>query len=518
MLDFPLWKRVTVIVVCLAGVIFGFSNFLPNDVFQKVSRVIPLERVHLGLDLKGGVYLLYQADMDAVLKDRMTGVADSVKREFRDKNVQATQFHITSKALSFVIRSNSDIKKEVSSIIEDINPNLEIQVEKNNYTITLSSRGLKNIQRNVISQSIAVIRRRIDDSGTKEPIIQQQGNDRIMVQVPGASDPSEIKKLIGKTAKMTFHLVDSHVTAQDIASGNVPFQDEVLQTEDGHQVAVERPVQVSGERLTDAQATFQNGMPVVSFHFDTAGGRQFAEVTRGNVGRLLAIVLDNKVISSPRIDGPIVGGSGVIMGSFTPEETHRLAILLRAGALPAPLTIMQEQTVGPGLGHDSIVAGAIACVVGTALVFIFMLVYYGLFGVFADIALFFNIALLLACLSLLQATLTLPGIAGIVLTVGMAVDANVLSFERIREERRNGRKTLDAIEAGYKRAWSTVVDTNLTTLFAAFFLFIFGSGPVKGFATTLSIGILTSMFTSILVTRFFVALWFKRVRPKELPL
>ncbi len=364
------------------------------------------------------------------------------------------------------------------------------------------------------------MRRRIDEVGTREPTIQRQGNNRILVQVPGEKDPESIKRLLGQTAKLTFHLVDLEVPLQQALAGNLPPGSELMPSSEqggGEQVVVRKRIEVSGESLVDAQPTYQDNQPVVSFRFNSVGARKFGEVTREHVGELLAIVLDGKVISSPRIREPILGGSGVISGSFTTQSADELAVLLRAGALPAPLEIVEERSVGPDLGADSVRAGKIAGVVAFAAVMVFMVVYYGLFGIIADLALVANLFLMFGALSALQATLTLPGIAGIVLTIGMAVDANVLIYERIREEARRGRTPLAAVDAGFREAQRTIIDANLTTLIAAVLLYAFGSGPVRGFAVTLGIGIITTMFTAISLSRLLVASWLWRARPAMLP-
>src|ERR687892_331333 len=370
---------------------------------------------------------------------------------------------------------------------------------------------------------LEVVRGRIDEVGTREPTIQRQGEDRILVQVPGEKNPDAIKRLLGQTAKLTFHLVDLETSVEQALSGNLPPGSELLPSDenDGNgaaaQYVVRKRVEVSGESLVDAQPTYYQNQPVVSFRFDSVGARKFGNVTRDHVNELLAIVLDGRVISAPRVDEPILGGSGIIRGNFTVQSANELAILLRAGALPAPLDIIEERTVGPDLGADSIEAGKWAGVIGLALVVVLMALYYGLFGLFADLALLINLVLIMAALSVLQATLTLPGIAGIVLTVGMAVDANVLIFERIREEARVGRSPMSAIDAGYREAMRTIIDANLTTLIAAVLLYAFGSGPVRGFAVTLGIGVITSMFTAITFTRLLMATWLRRTRPAMLP-
>ncbi|MEC9454329.1 MAG: protein translocase subunit SecD, partial [Pseudomonadota bacterium] len=364
-----------------------------------------------------------------------------------------------------------------------------------------------------------------DETGVSEPTIQRQGEDRILVQLPGLQDPERLKRLLGKTAKMSFHLVDQTVSELDLARGRLPpgtmrlpADDEVDSEGNARFYPIRKRVMVSGDALVDSQPTFQDNQAVVSFRFDASGAKKFGRVTQENVGRPFAIVLDGKVISAPVIREAILGGSGIISGNFNTQSAKELALLLRAGALPAPMNILEERTVGPDLGADSVEAGKIASAIGLIAVLVFMLLYYGLFGIVADIALILNLIIIFGVLSILQATLTLPGIAGIVLTIGMAVDANVLIYERIREEMKSGRSPFSAMEAGYKRAFTTIFDSNLTTLIAAVILYLFGSGPVQGFAVTLGIGILTSMFTAMLVSRYILVWWLKRFRPKTLPL
>ena len=369
-----------------------------------------------------------------------------------------------------------------------------------------------------MTQAIEIVRRRIDETGTNEPSIQQQGVDRIIVQLPGLDDPSRIKKLLGKTAKLNFQLVHPSINSNDIKKGSSPPPGYVILEEDKNPdrlYMINKRVVVSGEMLKDASPTFDsNNSPSVSFQLSPLGGKKFGRVTGQNIGRPFAIVLDNKVVSAPVIQSQIFS-TGQITGTFSVQETNDLALVLRSGALPVPMIILEERSVGPGLGSDSIMSGKIASVAGLIAVMIFMLMTYGIFGIFANIALICNIIFILALLSLIQATLTLPGIAGIVLTMGMAVDANVLIFERIKEEYKIGREIFDAIESGFQRAISTIVDANLTTLFAALALYVFGSGPIKGFSVTLMIGIVTSMFTAIIITKYFVYAYSKKKNVKN---
>jgi preprotein translocase subunit SecD len=377
--------------------------------------------------------------------------------------------------------------------------------------------------RNAVEQSIQIVERRVNELGTVEPTIQRQGVDRVLVQVPGLQDPQRLKELLGKTAKLAFRMVDQSVSPDQALQGRVPPESEVLYgpvKEGKPTYLIERRITVSGEDLTDAQPGFdqRTSEPIVTFRFNTSGARRFGRVTQENVGRPFAIVLDNEVISAPVIREPILGGSGQISGNFTVEQANDLAILLRAGALPAPLTIIEERTVGAGLGQDSIEQGIRASWIGSLMVVLFMLATYGLFGVFANVAVLVNVVMIIGILSLLNATLTLPGIAGIVLTVGMAVDSNVLIYERVREEVRSGRNAISALDAGFSRALATIIDANLTTFIAAAILFFIGSGPVRGFALTLGIGIATTVFTAFTLTRLMIATWVWWLRPRTVPI
>ena len=397
------------------------------------------------------------------------------------------------------------------------------------YSLSFDDKWQKASREQIIEQSLEIVNRRVNETGTKEPIIQRQGDKRILLQVPGLSDPEHLKDLLGRTAKMTFHMVDSSASERDIASGLVPpgtyvvsgdNRDDKNPAKGQRKYAIFSHVELSGDMLVDAHTTYDNqsGEPVVSFRFNTTGARKFGEITSQNVGKPFAIVLDNKVITAPVIRSAILGGTGIISGGFSAESANDLSLLLRAGALPAPLKIIEERSVGPSLGADSIAAGTKASIIGIGLVVIFMVVFYGLFGLFADIAMIVNAFMTLALLSLFDATLTLPGIAGIVLTVGMAVDANVLIYERMREETRNGKSVYAAIEDGFRMAFGTIFDSHVTTFSAAILLYIFGTGTVKGFAVTLAIGIICSLYTSVLVTRLMVVTWLRKTKPKALPI
>jgi preprotein translocase subunit SecD len=385
--------------------------------------------------------------------------------------------------------------------------------------LSVTDAALESIRTRTVVQSIEVIRRRIDSTGTTEPTIARQGEDRVLVQVPGESDPQRIIELVGTTARLTFHMVESGVAVGPDGGARTPPGVSVLPSDNPNEpfLAVQTRPMITGEQLTRANQTFNEaGQPAVGFRFDTSGARVFGEVTSTNVGQRFAIVLDDEIISAPRIRVPILGGSGIIDGGFTVETASDLANMLNAGALPARLTPIEQRTVGPGLGQDSIAAGQTAILIGFALVIVFMLLAYGFFGVVSTTALLVNVLLILGALSLLQATLTLPGIAGIILTIGMAVDANVLIFERVREEARNGRTVVNALDAGYSRAFAAILDANVTTFIAAAVLYMIGAGPVRGFAVTLGIGIITSVFTAFTFSRWIIAIWLKTRRPKQL--
>jgi len=519
MLQFPPWKIALVALVCLMGVVYAAPNAFDRGAFGDPPTGVPGRQINLGLDLQGGSYLLLGVEVGVVVSERLEAIVDSARRGLRDANIGYVGLGVQGDSAVFTVREPADLSR-ATSIARNLDQGIELVTEGSQIRIRLTEPATREIVSNAIQQSIEIVRRRVDETGTREPLIQRQGADRILIQLPGVDDPERIKALIGQTAKLTFHMVDMSASVEQAQQGRVPPGSIFLRSaEGGPGYVVERRVMVSGENLVDANAgTDQNGRPSVSFRFNSIGGKRFADATSANVGRPFAIVLDGEVISAPVIREPILGGSGQITGSFTFQAVQDLALLLRAGALPAPLTVLEERSVGPGLGADSIAAGKIASIVGLLLVLAFMVVAYGLFGIFANIALILNIGLIMGALSALQATLTLPGIAGIVLTIGMAVDANVLVFERVREEIDNGRSPINALEAGYQRAITTIIDSNLTTLFAAMFLFALGSGPVKGFAVTLGIGIMTSLFTAVMVTRLIVALWVRRRRPAVLPI
>jgi protein-export membrane protein SecD len=536
MLYFSRWKISLIVLALVTAVFLALPNFFTKEQLSQWPDFLPTNQIVLGLDLQGGAHLLLQVERSDIVDERLEALRDDVRQDLREDRIGYTGLQINSedKSVRVRIRNPEEIsaaREKLSELARPIansaltNSIQEIELDQiagNIITLTLTDEGLNQRITSAVSQSIEVVRRRVDQLGTTEPTIQREGQDRILVQVPGLNDPQRLKDLLQQTARLTFHQVCDDVPVEQALSGRVPVGCRVLYTTDDppSPIVVRTRAMITGDELADAQPGFeqQTNEPIVTFRFNTSGARKFASVTERNVGKPFAIVLDDEVISAPQIREPIRGGTGQISGGFTPQTANDLAILLRAGALPADLTIIEERTVGPGLGADSIQAGQIAGVIGFIAVLICMALVYGFFGVIADLALLANIILLIALLSLLQATLTLPGIAGIVLTIGMAVDANVLIYERIREEARRGRDALHAIDTGFREAFRTILDANVTTFIAAAILFQLGSGPVRGFAVTLSIGILTTVFTAFTFTRLLIALWVKRKRPKTLPL
>jgi len=536
-MNFSVRKIILVVGVCLIGLLFAVPNFLPAKVLSSLPSFIPSKTVNLGLDLRGGSHLLLEVDVNTVIDQELEDVVDQIRTTLRGDKIGYTGLGINNHKISLNLRDPNDADKAVKAIRALATPiqqsllggssgrNIQVELDGNRINVSMTEAAIADRSRNAVAQSMEVIRRRVDETGTKEPTIQRQGEDRILLQLPGVQDPGRMKELLGTTAKLTFRMVDMSMAAEQAQATHVPPGDELLPSSENAsggpaQYLIRKRVMVSGENLKGATPGFdpRNNQPVVNIRFDSIGGKRFADATRDNVGKLFAIVLDNKVISAPRINEPILGGSAQISGSFTVQQTQDLALLLRAGALPAPMTIVQERTVGPDLGADSIAEGKEAAAIGAALVVIFMVVIYGFFGLLANLALVVNMILIFGALSALQATLTLPGIAGIVLTIGMAVDANVLIYERIREEARNGKTPFNAIDAGFRRAMVTILDANLTTLITGIILYLVGTGPVQGFAVTLSIGVCTSVFTAVTVTRLFVSIWLRRRRPQVLPI
>ncbi|MBM3468334.1 MAG: protein translocase subunit SecD [Alphaproteobacteria bacterium] len=526
MIYIPPWKIVTILLVCFAGVLFALPNILSPNIHAMLPEAFQ-KTVNLGLELRGGSHLQLEVDLKSVLKEQLLNSLDEVRSTLRKEQIGYVGLSINQQqgSVNFTLRDNKDSPIQVDKalkILKKIDPQATVVISADGKgSFTLSPDSIQNRNRSVVDQSIEVVRRRIDESGTKEPLLQRQGDNRIIVQLPGVEDPAEVKRLIGRTAKMTFRMVDEEagpieITASGTPRGTVPPGTEILKIEDKTErakfIAIKKQVSISGDNLIDAQATFEHdrGTPAVSLKFNAVGARKFAEISGNNIGRRFAIVLDDKVISAPVFRSLIPNGEGVISGSFTTQEANELALLLRAGALPAPLNVIEERTVGPSLGADSIRDGQLATMLAFVFVAVFMVLNYSLFGLYADIALAFNLVFLFAALSLLQATLTLPGIAGIALTIGMAVDANVLIYERIKEELRHGLRPIAAIETGYARAITTIIDSNLTTLIGAAVLFEFGTGPIRGFAVTLALGIVISLFTSISLTRLIIVTWLRR--------
>ena len=538
MLHFQRWKMILVFAIVTAGFLFSLPNLFPASTMARLPNWLPHSQVNLGLDLQGGAHLLYQLDEKEMIEDWLSNIRGDVRETLRKDRVGYSDLaqDVSKRSVSVTIRDPADMEKALTALRKLASPvggNVFSGVSGYDFdvatfgadkiTLTITDPGMAHRMTSAIQASIETIRRRVDAFGTTEPSIQREGANRVLVQVPGIQDVERLKTLIGETGKLEFKLVDPAVDpVQAAATKQVPAGDELVYSSDTPPIpyVLKSQTLVSGENLVDAQPGFDSntGEPVVTFRFDTAGAKRFAKVTQENVGLPFAIVLDNKVISAPVIREPILGGQGQISGNFTVEQSVDLAVLLRSGALPAKLTVIEERTVGASLGADSIESGKKAALMGLALVMIFMLVGYGLFGLFANMALIINIALIFAVLSLLGATLTLPGIAGIVLTIGIAVDANVLINERIREEIRAGKSPYAAVDAGYSRALITIIDSNVTTLIAVLVLFWLGSGPVRGFAVTLTIGIIASMFTAVTVTRLMVAYWLRRTRPQLIPI
>ncbi len=529
MLQFPRWKVVMVTLVTAFFIVTALPNALPEKVKAKLPGFMPNATVPLGLDLRGGSHLLLELDFNAYKREHFENVRDSLREALRTAKIGYTDLHASANDVSVHIRPETVAEGvKLDDLFRKVDPDLSTEDKDGTTRFYYEDAKLKALQLRLLDQSIEIVERRVNEAGTKEPIVQRQGTDRIVVQVPGLADPAELKRLLGKTAKMTFHLVNEEVTPDEVARNIVPSDTMILGSDkapdaahpngDQRQYAVYSEVALGGENLTNANASFADGSPVVEFQFNTMGAQKFGDITQSNIGKRFAVVLDNKVITAPVIRSAILGGRGVIEGNFTTESANELAVLLRAGALPAPLTIIEERSVGPSLGQDSINAGTLAALLGVGLVVVFMLLSYGLFGLFANLGLAVHLVTVVGAMSLLQATLTLPGIAGIVLTMGMGVDANVLIFERIRDELRYGKSPVAAIESGFKLAFGTIFDSNITTLIAAALLYTLGAGAVKGFAVTLTIGILSSMFASVMFCRMLIVFWARKVKPKRVPI
>ena len=513
MLRFSPLKAFLVLIVCLIAIIYSLPNFISEPKKEAAPySYLPNNKVNLGLDLRGGAHLLLQVNFEYYLKEQLGNLSDSLKKDFIESGLSSSSETISDSKNSkiiFTFLENNSIDK-AKKLIRKSDRDINIDTDGNKISLSYSDTHLVKMQQDLIKQSIEIVRRRIDETGTKEPIIQAQGSNRILLQVPGIRNPQEIKDLLGKTAKLTFHFVVDRSVDGKFAENSLDYDTTKIQDAEGRSYLIKKDPILTGDLLVDANATFYDGLPAVAFKFNYIGAKKFAEITTNNIGRIFAIVLDGKIITAPKINSVISGGTGVISGSFDTDSANNLALLLRAGALPAPIAIIEERTVGPSLGADSIRYGTTAALYGFALVATFMFVFYGFFGIIANIALIINVAMILTLLSWLGATLTLPGIAGIVLSMGMAVDGNVLIFERMKEEVRNGNKKIIAsIDAGFSQAFRTITDSNVTTLIIAFLLYAFGSGAIRGFAVTLAIGILSSMFSSIVLTRTIIAMWIK---------
>ena len=517
MFNYPKWKITLIGIIAGLGIFFCIPNFLPKSQQEKLPEW--WQPMTLGLDLQGGSQLLLQVDLDQVVVDQLNAVLDAARVALREKGIRYTGLSVQDNAVSVKIIKSEQLARAKELLRKIDKGSLEVSEEGDVLKARYTDMALSNMKSTAVDQSIEIVRRRIDQLGTREPSIMRQGSDRIQVQLPGVEDPNEVKKLLGKTAKMSFHFIDETTTLADARRGKISPESKVVPGDEAASQAyyvIERKAIVGGEHLTDARADFQEGEAVVSFRFNAFGGKRFGNATRENVGRRLAVVLDGKVITAPEVKTAITGGSGIISGSFTTQSASELAMMLRSGALPAPLDVVEERVVGPGLGTDSINAGKLACGIGMALVLLFMLATYGLFGIFADIALVLNMVMLIGLMSILECTLTLPGIAGIALTMGMSVDANVLIYERMREEQALGRSVLNTIEAGFSNAFSAIFDSNLTSLFTSLILIWFGTGPVRGFGVTTSLGVLTSVFTAVYVTKVLILAWIKFFKPKKI--
>ena len=528
MLDFPRWKVIAISSAILVGILFSVPSFFPKDQVAHWSGGLPHSRINLGLDLAGGSHLLLEADTVDAAKQRVASMEETVASELSksDAPIDIGDISTSGGALSFMVRNPTQVDAAVERLRQLTRPvgltgarDWDVSVvDSSRIVLTPTADGTVRALKDAMSVARDVVRRRIDPQGTKEITIVTQGSNRILVEVPGVENPEALKALIGQTARLEFKLVDLSANPTEVAQGRAPPGSQVLPYADGTgAIAVKRRVMVSGDQLTSAKPSYdQNGRPDITIAFNSTGAKRFGRVTQENVGKPFAIILDNKVLSAPNINEPILGGTASISGSFTAESANTLAISLASGKLPVHLIPIEERTISADLGKDSIHKGALASGAAVIAVMVFMLITYGRFGIYADIALIVNAFLVLGIMALFSATLTLPGIAGFVLTIGAAVDANVLINERIREELRRGRKILDAVETGYREAFRAIFDANITHAISAALMFYFGSGPIRGFAVVLGIGIITSVFTAVYFTRMLVVLWLRRARPRTL--
>jgi protein-export membrane protein SecD len=541
MLQFQSWKILAILGVCLIGLLTAAPNIMPASWSGWIARnasFLPHKPVVLGLDLQGGSYVLFEAEIDVAVRDRLQSLLEDIRRGFRKEKILYNSLAVGKDGLTVKIGDPAKIEEARTflrglasptgnAIVGITASEFDVMLDpEGNATVTMTNSGREQIRANAMAQSVEILRKRIDPEGTKEVTIQPQGANRIIVQVPGESNPEEIIRKGSTAAKLTFHMVDESVSLADIEAKRIPPGSKLMSETRGQgpnkqtvPIVVKERAIITGDMLEKAQGTFdaQTQQPIISFKFNAQGARRFADVTKNSVGKRFAAVLDDKVITAPVIRSPILGGQGQIEGDFTITEANETAVLLNSGALFVPLKAEEQRTVGAELGEDSIEAGQYAALSGLILVVLFMLLQYRLFGLFANVALVANLVLLLGLMTFVGATLTLPGIAAFVLTMGMAVDANVLIYERIREEQRNGRPIMSAIDAGFERAMTTIIDSQLTTLLAGLILLVMGTGPVRGFAVALSLGIVTSVFTAIFVTRLQVFWWLKAKRRTEIP-
>jgi preprotein translocase subunit SecD len=532
MLDFPRWKTISISIILVLGILFSIPSFLPEKTRESLPAFMQA-KVNLGLDLAGGSHLLLEADVADLRKTQLTNMEKTVRAAMRgergpDDDIAIGELSTEGGRISFLIRDQAQLddardrlfsQTQGAALTGQRDWNIDI-VDTTRIVMTPTSAGQQQAVADAMDSARDIIDKRVNDLGTREPTIIREGNDRVVVQVPGLQDPAALKELIGKTARLEFRMVDPNADPAEAAAGRVPVGSEIVPYAEGEGngatfEVLRRQVMISGEQLINAKQSFdpQSNEPVVSISFDSGGSSTFAKVTAQNVGKRFAMVLDGKVLSAPSINEPILGGSAQISGSFSVASANALAISLRSGALPVKMEVVEERTVTPELGADSIRKGVIAGIIATVAVLVLMMVVYGRFGIYANIALFFNVFLIIAIMAAFNATLTLPGIAGFVLTIGAAVDANVLINERIREELKRGRKVFQAIDLGYSEASRAIFDANVTNVIAAVLMFWFGSGPIKGFAVVLTIGIVTSVFTAVTVTRMFVAHWLRTKRP-----
>ena len=534
MMNLARWKVILVLLATIVGFLFTLPNLLPAKVRDGLPGFMPKNTLHLGLDLQGGSYLLYSVDTVALRNERLTNMAEDIRTTLHDKQIAFTDLAVNNGEIGLRVTDPAQVNDAVNLLRRTVGAPLAGVAGGRDVTVATQADQRLRVAfvpeafdaeaSKAVEQNIEVIRRRVDKTGAKEFNPVRQGKDRIVIEAAGENDPEKMKSLIGQTAKLTFQMVDETADPAEVAAGRIPPGDEVVVSTDGiaPSYIVSRRKPITGEMLTDAQPGFDQqggGGSLVQFRMNGLGARRFADITRQNVGKRFAIILDKKVISAPVIQGPIPGGQGNITGRFTPESANELSVLLRAGALPAPMKVEEQRTVGAELGADAVKAGTTSAVVGLVATMIFMLLIYGwLFGGISLVALAVNALMTIGAMSLTQATLTLPGIAGLILTLAVAVDANVLIYERMRDELRAGRSLIASMEAGFGRAFGTIFDANMTHIFSAAIMFSLGSGPVKGFAWTLLIGVFTTVFSAVLVTQVLLAWWFRAARPKTLPI